>query len=243
MSRPSGRRNDELRPISILRHYTKHAEGSVLIGFGDTRVLCNASIEEKVPPFLRAKKHGWVTAEYSMLPRATGTRSVREATRGRQTGRGMEIQRLIGRALRAAIDLRQLGERTIVLDCDVIQADGGTRSAAICGAYVALVDAVNWLLHHELLAQNPLQRQLGAVSVGVFANQVITDLDYAEDNRAATDMNVVMDNHGQFLEIQGSAEGKPFERDTLNQMLAHAHAGIEQILRAQQAALRNPPGE
>lgn len=237
MPRPSGRRNDEMRPISIIRHYTKHAEGSVLISVGDTRVLCNASIDEKVPPFLRNKKQGWVTAEYSMLPRATNTRSNREAARGKQTGRSLEIQRLIGRSLRAVTDLRMLGERSITLDCDVLQADGGTRTAAICGAYVALADAINWLLHHELITETPLQRALGAVSVGVFENKVVTDLDYAEDSRADTDMNVVMDDHDNLIEVQGTAEGKAFDRDTLNQMLDHAQAAIKQILQAQQTAL------
>ena len=237
MPRLNGRRNDELRPITIIRHYTKHAEGSVLISFGDTRVLCNASIEERVPPFLRNKKQGWVTAEYGMLPRATNTRDSREAARGRQGGRTMEIQRLIGRSLRAAIDLKLLGERTIMLDCDVIQADGGTRTAAVSGAYVALVDAVNWLLRQELIRQNPVHRALAAVSVGIFQNQVLTDLNYAEDNRAQTDMNVVMDDNGGLLELQGTAESAPFSRDSLNQMLDQAGAGIEQILHAQREAL------
>ena len=237
MPRPSNRANDELRPVSIIRHYTRHAEGSVLISYGDTRVLCNASIEEKVPPFLRNKKRGWVTAEYSMLPRATTTRSAREAARGRQDGRTLEIQRLIGRSLRAAVDLSLLGERSIVLDCDVIQADGGTRSAAISGAYVALVDAINWLIHQDLIEQNPLRRALAAVSVGVLRKQVITDLDYAEDHRADTDLNVVMDEHGGLIEVQGTAESATFDRDTLNQMLDHAEAGIQQILKAQRQAL------
>ena len=239
MPRPNGRQNDELRPVSIIRHYTRHAEGSVLISLGDTRVLCNASIEEKVPPFLRNKKHGWVTAEYSMLPRATTTRNNREAAHGRQGGRTLEIQRLIGRSLRAAVDLPMLGERSIMLDCDVIQADGGTRTAAVSGAYVALVDAVNWLIHQELVAGNPVRCALAAVSVGVLGNEVITDLDYVEDNRADTDMNVVMNDRGGLIEIQGTAEASPFDRDTLNQMLDHARAGIEQILSAQREAL-NP---
>ena len=242
MPRPSNRANDELRPVSIIRHYTRHAEGSVLISYGDTRVLCNASIEEKVPPFLRNKKRGWVTAEYSMLPRATTTRSAREAARGRQDGRTLEIQRLIGRSLRAAVDLSLLGERSIVLDCDVIQADGGTRSAAISGAYVALVDAINWLIHQDLIEQNPLRRALAAVSVGVLRKQVITDLDYAEDHRADTDLNVVMDEHGGLIEVQGTAESGTFDRDTLNQMLDHAEAGIQQILKAQRQALHADAG-
>ncbi|MDD9810695.1 MAG: ribonuclease PH [Gammaproteobacteria bacterium] len=237
MPRANGRRNDELRPLSITRRYTKYAEGSVLIRLGDTRVACAASVEEKVPPFLRNQKRGWVTAEYGMLPRATGERSAREAARG-QGGRTMEIQRLIGRALRAVVDMKALGERSIVLDCDVIQADGGTRAAAVSGAFVALADALDWLLTHELIAENPLRAALAAVSVGVLNGEVVTDLDYAEDSRAATDMNVVMNDAGEFIEIQGSAEGAPFDGDTLKQMLAHAQAGIAEILRAQQAALR-----
>ena len=243
MLRPSGRRNDELRRISIVRHYTKHAEGSVLICFGDTRVVCNASVEEKVPPFMRNKKRGWVTAEYSMLPRSTHERSGREAARGRQGGRTLEIQRLIGRSLRAAIDPALLGERSIVLDCDVIQADGGTRTAAISGAYVALVDAVNGLLRRGLIAENPVHCALAAVSVGVFRNQVVTDLDYAEDSRAQTDMNVVMNDAGGLIEIQGTAESSPFDRDVLNQMLDCAHASVEQILRAQRQALDDGGGD
>lgn len=237
MPRPSGRQNDELRPISIVRNFTRHAEGSVLISVGDTRVLCNASIEERVPPFLRNKKRGWVTAEYSMLPRATNTRSNREAARGQQSGRTMEIQRLIGRSLRAAVDLSMLGERSILLDCDVIQADGGTRCAAISGGYVALMDAVNWLLHQELLRENPVRREIAAISVGVSANQVVTDLDYAEDNRANTDMNVVMDGNGGVIEVQATAESGAFDRETMNRMLDHAQAGIQQMINAQRQAL------
>ena len=237
MSRTNSRQDDELRPVSIIRHYTKHAEGSVLISLGDTRVLCTASIEERVPPFLRNKKSGWVTAEYSMLPRSTTTRNSREAARGRQDGRTLEIQRLIGRSLRAALDLPALGERSIVLDCDVIQADGGTRTAAVSGAYVALVDAVGWLLHQELIEATPVRRAIAAVSVGVLGNRVITDLDYTEDKRADTDLNVVMDEHGGLIEIQGTAEAKPFDRDTLTRMLDHATAGIKQILSAQREAL------
>lgn len=237
MPRPSGRQNDELRPISIVRNFTRHAEGSVLISVGDTRVLCNASIEERVPPFLRNKKRGWVTAEYSMLPRATNTRSNREAARGQQSGRTMEIQRLIGRSLRAAVDLSMLGERSILLDCDVIQADGGTRCAAISGGYVALMDAVNWLIHQELLRENPVRREIAAISVGVSANQVVTDLDYAEDNRANTDMNVVMDGNGGVIEVQATAESGAFDRETMNRMLDHAQAGIQQMINAQRQAL------
>ena len=240
-TRPSGRQHDELRALTITRQYTRHAEGSVLVEFGDTRVLCTASIEERVPPFLRNKKRGWVTAEYGMLPRATTTRNLREATHGRQGGRTLEIQRLIGRALRAALDLSALGERSILIDCDVIQADGGTRCAAICGGYLALVDAVEWLLHQDLISQNPMRRAIGAVSVGVVENEVITDLDYAEDNRADTDMNVVMDNSGGIIEIQGTAESAAFDRAQLNRMLDHAAAAIESIFAAQRDALKTQP--
>lgn len=236
MSRADGRRNDELRPLSITRNYTKYAEGSALICVGDTRVACAASVEEKVPAFLRNKKRGWVTAEYGMLPRATSERNAREAGRG-PGGRTQEIQRLIGRSLRAVVDMRALGERSIVIDCDVLQADGGTRAAAVSGAFVALVDAVSWLLRHELIAENPLRGAVAAVSVGVLGGEVVTDLNYAEDSRAATDMNVVMDGGGAFIEIQGTAEAAPFGRDTLDQLLDHAAAGIAQILRAQKAAL------
>ncbi|MGR3984800.1 MAG: ribonuclease PH, partial [Gammaproteobacteria bacterium] len=196
-----------------------------------------ASIEERVPPFLRNKKRGWVTAEYGMLPRATNERSGREAARGRQNGRTMEIQRLIGRSMRAAADMTLLGERCIMLDCDVLQADGGTRTAAISGAYVAMVDAVNWLQQQGLVAENPVHRAVAAVSVGVFENQVVTDLDYAEDSRAGADMNVVMDERGGLIEVQGTAEAEPFARETLEQMLDQARAGIERILEAQRAAL------
>ncbi len=240
MIRQSGRDYDELRPVSIERHYTKHAEGSVLISFGDTRVICTASIEEKVPPFLRNRKQGWVTADYSMLPRATTTRNSREVKKGQQTGRTLEIQRLIGRALRASIDLRLLGERSILLDCDVIQADGGTRTASITGAYVALVDAVDWLLKQDLLPENPVHREVAAISVGVCDGQVITDLDYSEDHRADVDMNVVMDQHGDLIEIQGTAENQPFTRDTLDQMLEHAHTAISKILLAQRESRADP---
>ena len=236
MPRPSGRRADEVRPVSIIRRYTRHAEGSVLVSFGDTRVLCTASIEEKVPPFLRNKKRGWVTAEYGMLPRATGVRNVREAVRGRN-GRTMEIQRLIGRALRACMDLRALGERSILIDCDVLQADGGTRSASISGGYVALVDAVNWLLDNELLGENPVRRAIAAVSVGLFDGEVVADLDYAEDNRAACDLNVVMDDRANLIEIQGAAESEPFDRATLLRMLDFAQGGVDAVLRAQREAL------
>ncbi|MXX17635.1 MAG: ribonuclease PH [Gammaproteobacteria bacterium] len=239
MSRPSDRSPDELRPVSIIRHYTRHAEGSVLISLGDTRVLCTASIDERVPPFLRHRKKGWVTAEYGMLPRSTTTRTDREAARGRRSGRSLEIQRLIGRSLRAAVDASVLGERTITVDCDVIQADGGTRTTAITGAWVALRDAVNWLLYHDLIADDPVHRAVCAVSVGVFEGQVVTDLDYAEDNRAETDMNVVMDNRGGLIEVQGTAERNPFDRDTLNRMLDHAGKACETLFASQRDALEN----
>ncbi|NKB76373.1 MAG: ribonuclease PH [Gammaproteobacteria bacterium] len=237
MSRPSNRQHDELRPVSIIRHYTKHAEGSVLVSFGDTKVLCNASIEERVPPFLRNKKQGWVTAEYSMLPRSTNTRNAREAAKGKQSGRTLEIQRLIGRSLRASIDLSKLGERTITLDCDVIQADGGTRTASITGAYVALVDAVNWLVYQDILEKSPIHSAIASISVGVYKGTVVTDLDYPEDSRAETDMNVVMDEHGGIIEIQGTAEGKTFSRGTLSQMMDHAESGIAALIAVQKEAL------
>ncbi len=237
MSRPSDRALTELRPVSIIRHYTRHAEGSVLISFGDTKVLCNASVEERVPHFLRNKKKGWVTAEYSMLPRATNTRGEREATRGKQSGRTQEIQRLIGRSLRAAIDTSILGERTITVDCDVIQADGGTRTAAITGAWVAMTDAINWLLYQDIIKQSPIHRAVSAVSVGVFKDQVVTDLDYAEDSNAGTDMNFVLDDQGGMIEVQGTAEGEPFSREILNQMIDQATAACEQLFAAQKQAL------
>ncbi|HHQ41624.1 MAG TPA: ribonuclease PH, partial [Chromatiales bacterium] len=208
--RPSGRAPNELRPIRITRGYTKHAEGSVLVEFGDTRVLCNASVLEQVPGFLRGSGQGWVTAEYGMLPRATTERMAREAARGRQGGRTMEIQRLIGRALRAVVDLEALGERTIHLDCDVIQADGGTRTASITGAYVALVDAARHLLREGAITQDPIHGQVASVSVGIYKGTPVLDLDYAEDSEAETDMNVVMNEAGAFVEIQGTAEGHPF---------------------------------
>ncbi len=237
MPRPSDRRPDELRPVSIIRHYTRHAEGSVLISFGDTKVLCNASIEERVPMFLRNKKKGWVTAEYSMLPRATNTRSDREAARGKQSGRTLEIQRLIGRSLRAAIDTGILGERTITVDCDVIQADGGTRTAAITGAWVAMTDAVNWLLYHGIVQDSPIHRAVSAVSVGVSNGEVVTDLDYAEDSKAETDMNIVMDDTGGLIEVQGTAESTPFSREDLSQMLDHADSACKQLFTIQKDSL------
>jgi ribonuclease PH len=235
--RPSKRRPDELRPLRFTRGFTRHAEGSVLVEFGDTRVLCTASVEERVPPFLRGAGRGWITAEYGMLPRATSERTPREAARGRQGGRTLEIQRLIGRSLRAAADLSALGERTITLDCDVLQADGGTRTAAISGAWVALSDAVAVLRGQGLLATSPLIRQVAAVSVGIFQGAPVLDLDYAEDSSAETDMNLVMDDAGGIIEIQGTAEGQAFSRAELDMLLDLGSAGIERIMAAQRAAL------
>lgn len=237
MNRPSQRANDQLRKIEMIRHYTKHAEGSVLVKFGDTHVICTASVEEKVPGFLKGKGQGWVTAEYGMLPRSTGSRMDREAARGKQTGRTQEIQRLIGRSLRAVIDLQKLGERTIHFDCDVIQADGGTRTASITGAYVAMVDAVATLLQKGLLAETPIKDSVGAISVGVYQGTPVLDLDYIEDSDCDTDMNVVMTGNGGFVEIQGTAEGEPFARETMNQMLDLAAKGISEISIIQQQAL------
>jgi len=237
MTRPSQRANDQLRAIEIIRHYTKHAEGSVLVKFGDTQVICTASVEEKVPGFLKGKGQGWVTAEYGMLPRSTGSRMDREAARGKQTGRTQEIQRLIGRSLRAIIDLEKLGERTIHFDCDVIQADGGTRTASITGAYVAMVDAVSTLLQKGLLTETPIKDSVAAISVGVYQGTPVLDLDYIEDSDCDTDMNVVMTGNGGFVEIQGTAEGEPFARETMNQMLDLAAKGISEIAVIQQAAL------
>ena len=229
-----------MRPVSIIRNFTKHAEGSVLVSFGDTKVLCTASIEERVPFFLRKSKRGWVTAEYSMLPRSTNTRTPREAARGRQSGRTLEIQRLIGRSLRAAVDLSSLGERTITLDCDVIQADGGTRTASITGAYVALCDALKGLQDENMVKTNPIHRSVASVSVGVYQGEVVTDLDYVEDSNADTDMNVVMDSTGGLIEIQGTAEGKPFSRDMVNEMLDHAHAACMTLFEKQRKSLAEP---
>jgi ribonuclease PH len=234
--RPSGRANDELRPIKITRNYTKHAEGSVLIECGDTRVICNATVEDSVPGFLRGKGKGWVTAEYGMLPRSTGSRMRREASSGRQGGRTMEIQRLIGRALRASLDTKKLGERTITIDCDVIQADGGTRTASISGAWVALSDAIQTLLDKGALKQSPIECQIAAVSVGIYEGQAVLDLDYAEDSSAHTDMNVVMDSNGGYIEVQGTAEGVSFSEVELNNMLALARKGAEEIFTLQTRA-------
>ena len=236
-ARPSGRAPDQLRPVRIERRFTRHAEGSVLIAFGDTRVLCTASVEAKAPAFLRGKGEGWVTAEYGMLPRATHTRSDREAARGKQGGRTLEIQRLIGRALRACVDRRALGERTITLDCDVLQADGGTRTAAITGAYVALCDAVAWLRARGELTRDPIVGAVAAVSVGLWQGQPVLDLDYPEDSGCDTDMNVVMNDGGGFIEVQGTAEGHAFRRDELDRMLALAQKGCDELIALQRAAL------
>lgn len=237
MVRSNNRAANELRPITITRQYTKHAEGSVLIACGDTRVICTASVEETVPNFLRGKNQGWVTAEYGMLPRATGERSKREAAQGKQSGRTQEIQRLIGRSLRAIIDLSKLGERTIQIDCDVIQADGGTRCASITGACVALYDAVAWLSKKNLMSDNPLRDQVAAVSVGVYQGELLLDLDYSEDSSCDTDMNVVMIGQGGLVEVQGTAEGKPFSRQQMELMLTLAQQGIEQLIAKQRRAL------
>jgi len=231
--RPSGRAPDQMRPVSFQRNFTRHAEGSVLVSFGDTRVLCTASVEESVPGFLRGQGQGWVTAEYGMLPRATHTRSPREAARGKQTGRTQEIQRLIGRALRAVVDLKALGERTITLDCDVLQADGGTRTASITGGFVALTDAIDALIKKRSLQNNPLHGQVAAVSVGIFNGVPVLDLDYAEDSNAETDMNVVMNSGGGFIEVQGTAEGHAFRRHELDELLNLAARGIEGLHAAQ----------
>ena len=235
--RPSGREAAELRTIRFTHGYTRHAEGSVLTEFGDTRVLCTASVEERVPPWLRGKGSGWVTGEYGMLPRSTHTRSPREAARGKQSGRTQEISRLIGRSLRAVVDLEALGERTVTLDCDVLQADGGTRTAAISGAWVALAIALTALERSARLRKSPLHGQIAAVSVGIFKGLPVLDLDYAEDSEAETDMNVVMNAGGRFVEVQGTAEGHAFSADEFDAMLDLARAGIEAIVRAQNAVL------
>ncbi len=235
--RPSQRACNQLRPVEIIRHYTKHAEGSVLVKFGDTHVLCTASVDEKVPGFLKGKGQGWVTAEYGMLPRSTGSRMDREAARGKQSGRTQEIQRLIGRSLRAIIDLEKLGERSIQIDCDVIQADGGTRTASITGAYVALQDAISFLLKNGKISESPLKDSVAAISVGVYQGTPVLDLDYIEDSDCDTDMNVVMTGKGGFVEIQGTAEGEPFERDAMNAMLDLAAHGIQQLIIEQNKAL------
>jgi ribonuclease PH len=237
MTRPSGRRPEQLRQVKITRNYTQHAEGSVLVEFGNTKVICNASVENTVPRFLRGKGQGWVTAEYGMLPRSTNSRMGREAARGKQSGRTQEIQRLIGRSLRAAVDLKQLGENTIHIDCDVIQADGGTRTAAITGGCVALVDAIRYLQREKLIKTDPLLHMIAAVSVGVYKGAAVLDLDYPEDSNAETDMNVVMDANGGYIEIQGTAEEAPFSGEALMDMLQLANQGIADLVRVQNMAL------
>ena len=238
MNRPSQRQARDLRPITITRSFTKHAEGSVLIEFGDTKVLCTASVIEKVPPHQKGSGEGWVTAEYGMLPRSTHTRSDREAARGKQSGRTQEIQRLIGRAMRSVFDLKLLGERTIHLDCDVLQADGGTRTAAITGAYVAARDAVNHLLENKVISTDPIINSVAAISVGIYQGVPVLDLDYAEDSQCDTDMNVVMTGTGGMIEVQGTAEGTPFSRAELEELLNLASDGIGQLTRIQKEALQ-----
>jgi ribonuclease PH len=235
--RPAGRSTSEVRPVTLTRHFTKHAEGSVLVEFGETKVLCTATVEEGVPRFLKGKGQGWVTAEYGMLPRSTHSRMAREAAKGKQGGRTLEIQRLIARSLRAAVDLQALGEFTITMDCDVIQADGGTRTAAITGACVALADALNALVAAGKLKASPLKGMVAAISVGIVAGEAVCDLEYVEDSAAETDMNVVMTEDGRMIEVQGTAEGEPFSHDELLQLLALARGGIEQLIQAQKAAL------
>jgi ribonuclease PH len=239
VSRPSNRAPDELRPVTFTRQFTKHAEGSVLVQFGDTHVLCTASVEETVPSFLRGKGQGWVTAEYGMLPRSTHTRSPREAAKGKQGGRTQEIQRLIGRSLRAVTDMKALGERTVTIDCDVLQADGGTRTASITGGFVALADACEHLIARRAIAASPLHGQIAAISVGIFGGVPVLDLDYAEDSNAETDMNVVMNNGGGFVEIQGTAEGHAFRRHELDALLNLAASGIGRLFALQAQALQS----
>jgi ribonuclease PH len=237
MNRPSGRQPDQLRPIKITRHYTRHAEGSVLIEFGDTKVICTASVTSGVPRFMKGEGRGWITAEYGMLPRSTGTRMDREAARGKQGGRTVEIQRLIGRSLRAAIDMKKLGENTIVIDCDVIQADGGTRTASITGACVALADAISVMQKKKMISENPIVRMIASVSVGMYEGEAVLDLDYPEDSTAETDMNVVMGEDGGFIEVQGTAEGQPFSAEQFEAMLGLAKKGIADLVNAQKTAL------
>ena len=237
--RPSKRNPDQLRPVRITRNYTKHAEGSVLVEYGDTKVICTASIDEKVPPFLRGRNQGWVTAEYGMLPRATGSRIQREAAAGKQSGRTQEIQRLIGRSLRAVVNLEALGERTVQIDCDVIQADGGTRTASITGAFIALQDAVGFLLARGKIESSPIRDFVAAVSVGVYQGVPVLDLDYEEDSACDTDMNVVMTGSGGFIEVQGTAEGAPFSREEMDAMLDLAQKGIAELVAKQKAALES----
>ena len=235
--RPSQRQPDQLRTVQITRNFTRHAEGSVLIEMGDTRVLCTASVEENVPPFLRGKGQGWVTAEYGMLPRSTHTRSAREAAKGKQTGRTQEIQRLIGRSLRAVTDLKALGERQITLDCDVLQADGGTRCASITGAWIALYEACDKLVQAGKLPANPIRDHVAAISVGIFQGSPVLDLDYPEDSNCDTDMNVIMTGNGGIVEVQGTAEGEPFSREQMNTLMDLAQMGIRQLVAAQESAL------
>ncbi len=237
MLRAGGRSPDELRPVAVTRGYTAHAEGSVLVEFGGTRVVCTASVEDKVPSFLKGKGQGWLTAEYGMLPRSTHTRTEREAARGKQSGRTLEIQRLIGRSLRAVVDLARLGERTIQVDCDVLQADGGTRTASITGAFVAVYDALRWMQARRMIADIPVTSFVAAVSVGLHEGMALLDLDYAEDSSCETDMNVVMTADGAFVEVQGTAEGAPFTQDQMDQMLRLARAGIASLIDRQRAAL------
>lgn len=236
--RPSGRAPNQLREIKLTRNFTKHAEGSVLVEFGDTQVICTATVEDRIPRWLKGKEQGWVTAEYGMLPRSTGSRMNREAARGGQGGRTMEIQRLIGRSLRAVVDLNALGERAITIDCDVIQADGGTRTASITGGYVALADAVQHLLDNNEITRNPLYGQVASVSVGIYEGTPVLDLDYDEDSNAETDMNVVMNDAGAFIEVQGTAEGHAFRMDELQSMLALAQGGISELIEKQSQALK-----
>ena len=242
MTRPNDRAPDALRPVQLTRGYTKHAEGSVLIAFGDTKVLCTASVEERVPPHKKGSGEGWVTAEYGMLPRATHTRSAREAAKGKQTGRTQEIQRLIGRSLRSVFDLKKLGERTITIDCDVLQADGGTRTAAITGAFVAAQDAVGTLLAKGLIAESPIRDHVAAISVGLLDGVALLDLEYVEDSACDTDMNVVMTGSGGFVEVQGTAEGTPFSRAEMDTLIALADAGIRDLVALQRQALSTAIG-
>lgn len=235
--RPSGRALDQLRKIQFTKNFTKHAEGSVLVEFGDTKVICNATVEEKVPPFLRGKSQGWITAEYGMLPRSTGNRMRREASVGKQGGRTVEIQRLIGRSLRASVDLSALGERTILVDCDVIQADGGTRTASITGGFVAMSLAIQKLLDKGLLRESPVSHGVGSVSVGIYQGHPVLDLDYAEDSTAETDMNLVMNERGDFIEVQGTAEAAPFSMAEMNAMLALGQKGIAELINLQKSCL------
>ena len=238
MTRPSGRITNELRAIRITRNFTCHAEGSVLVEFGNTKVICTASVEAGVPRFMRGEGSGWVTAEYGMLPRSTGSRMGREAARGKQGGRTVEIQRLIGRSLRAALDMKKLGENTVIIDCDVIQADGGTRTAAITGACVALADAITYMQTKGMIKESPLTQMVAAVSVGMYNGMPVLDLDYAEDSKAETDMNVIMTENGHFIEVQGTAEAAPFSRADLDALLALAEEGVTELVRLQKAALQ-----